>query len=85
MDLWLEWFEVINIVLPNLLNGVHKIYSFYIPVIHAAMEEATEIRLITLILKGMQTLEDSTENEDTLHSPHRVVCFSQRMLCVLDP
>ena len=49
------------------------------------MEEATEIRLITLSLKGMQTLEACTENEDSLHSPHRVVCFSQRMLCVLDP
>ena len=33
--------EVINIVLANLHNAVHNIYSLYIPVIHAAMEEVT--------------------------------------------
>jgi hypothetical protein len=38
--------EVINIVLANLQNAVHAIYSIYIPVIHAAIEEATDQREI---------------------------------------
>ena len=63
-------------------SGVHKIYSIYIPVIHAVMEEATEIRLITLSLKGMQTLEACTENEDmqrvcTVH----IVWFVSASVC----
>ncbi len=33
--------QVINIVLANLQNAVHTIYSIYLPVIHAAIEEAT--------------------------------------------
>ena len=38
--------EVINIVLANLQNAVHAVYSIYIPVIHAAIEEATDQREI---------------------------------------
>ncbi|CAB4030193.1 Hypothetical predicted protein, partial [Paramuricea clavata] len=37
--------KVINIVLVNLQNAVHA-YSIYIPVIHAAIEEATDQREI---------------------------------------
>ena len=40
------------------------------------------MRLITLSLKGMQTLEACTENEFRIVCANRVFCFSQRILYV---
>ncbi len=61
--------EVINIVLANLHNAVHKMYSIYILVIHAAMEEATNQTYHASLkgLKGMQTLKACTGKR----IPHR--------------
>ena len=54
--------EGINIVLANLCNAVHKIYSIYTPAVtHAAMEEATNHTYLKACThtESMQTLEAS--------------------------